>query len=182
MPTTDYPGIDYGLGQTNVDRKTGIRYGVIHTNALTEWIWDDVEAEYVPRCPKCGGDAVPTEKLPEASEDWKEAEHDCIAFGCESCEYLFGESGYGDEPDSQYIDKDGIKASVDEMGDVFIIESPYYTYAQFCSPCAPGAGHLENPCKAGPKTFCFGHEWFDGDKAPYPVYRVEDDSIVEPVE
>lgn len=29
--------------------------------------------------------------------------------------------------------------------DAFIIKSPYYTYAQFCSPCVPGAGNLDNP-------------------------------------
>lgn len=27
-------GIDYGLGQTNIDLATGIRYGVIHENSL----------------------------------------------------------------------------------------------------------------------------------------------------
>jgi hypothetical protein len=80
--------------------------------------------------------------------------------------------------------------------DVFVIKSPYYTYAQFCSPCVPGAGNLNNHfewnpvleprLRAGnvlyeraaenagfPKVFCLGHDFFDNDEAPYPVFSVE---------
>lgn len=64
--------------------------------------------------------------------------------------------------------------------DIFITKSIYYTHAQFCSPCAPGAGYLLNPCEAGPKTYCFGHDWFEGNKAPYPVYSVETGLIINP--
>lgn len=48
------------------------------------------------------------------------------------------------------------------------------------APCAPGAGYLSNPCPDGPKTYCFGHDWFENDVAPYPVYRVDTGELVPP--
>lgn len=64
----------------------------------------------------------------------------------------------------------------DEAEGDFILKSPYYTYAQFCSPCAPGAGYLPSPLKdrpAGNKTYCLGHDWFEDGTAPYRVYSVK---------
>jgi hypothetical protein len=72
-----------------------------------------------------------------------------------------------------------------------LLRSPYYTYAQFCSPCVPGAGNLDAAVDIedtsvlqegidGVKTYAFGHDWFEDGKAPYVVYRVDDGSIVEP--
>lgn len=71
-------------------------------------------------------------------------------------------------------DDDGYKASQSgDDCDIFIVESPYYTTCQFCSPCAPGAGYIMNTVKDGVKAYCFGHEWFENGKAPYPVYDVK---------
>ena len=64
--------------------------------------------------------------------------------------------------------------------DIFVIRAPYYTRAQFCSPCVPGAGNIDNYCEDGPKTYCLGHDWFDDGKAPYKVWRVSDDTEVMP--
>lgn len=51
-------GIDYGMGQTNIDTNNGIRYGVISCNSLSEWFWESVEHNYgKPTCPKCGNEA-----------------------------------------------------------------------------------------------------------------------------
>ena len=56
------------------------------------------------------------------------------------------------------------------QNDWVVLESPFITRAQFCSPCVPGAGNLDSPCESGPITLCFGHDWFDhGVGAPYPV-------------
>jgi hypothetical protein len=41
---TSYPGIDYGLGTTNRNPATGIRYGVIHARELP--YWDEAEPNY----------------------------------------------------------------------------------------------------------------------------------------
>lgn len=153
METKD-KGIDYGLGKTNIDSKTGIRYGVIHQNEVLQ-AWCDSSEPYYP-CDDC-------DNKPEEDEDYHS--------NCDFC-----------EPASFYVDGKEYKAESDSMGDIFITKSTYYTRAQFCSPCAPGACYLSNPCNDGEKAYCFGHNWFydtETGKAPYPVYRVSDDSLVE---
>jgi hypothetical protein len=200
-------GIDYGMGTTNIDRETGIRYGVISVHEVTQAWCDSSEADYgEPRCPECGNDAVDGDSAidndgilddlreegtftPEEIEDgdrqylgWKILHHACGDYACDSCRLLFdGEDAYGDEPLSFTLDDGEYKAEQGSDGDIFIFSSPYYTYAQFCSPCAPGACYLMNPTDTdGPKAYCFSHDWFDGGKAPYPVYRVSDGTLVEP--
>lgn len=39
-------GIDYGLGQSNIDKETGIRYGVISLNSVNPYWLDEFEAHY----------------------------------------------------------------------------------------------------------------------------------------
>jgi len=141
-------GIDYGLGNTNIDRNTGIRYGVIHQNEVLQAWCDSSEAKYP--CDTC-----------ELNNEDKDV------FGCDGC-----------EPIALEIDDNDYCAASDSYGDIFIIKSPYYTRARFCSPCAPGACYLTDPCDDGEKAYCFGHDWFDSEKAPYPVYRVSDDTLV----
>lgn len=191
-----YPGIDYSLGTANFDKETGIHFGVIGMNAegLTEWAWESMEADYGdPTCPKCGNevkdyaDAVladdenPTEGkvLEESLENYNE--HSCADYVCLGCQIILdSDEVTGDEPVGHTLDEDGYMGFVDSNNDLMIVKSPYYTHAQFCSPCAPGAGHLENPCPDGPKTYCLGHDWFEGDKAPYPVYDVATGQLVPP--
>ena len=60
--------------------------------------------------------------------------------------------------------------------DIFITRSPYYTLCAFCSPCAPGAGYLLSPGNV--KAYCFSHDWWENGKAPYSVYRVADDTLI----
>lgn len=81
--------------------------------------------------------------------------------------------------------------------DLLVTRSLYYTYAQFCSPCVPGAGNLDNAWEPGaqgsadeitilatasgwPRVYCLGHSWFDGNKAPYSVFCVADNTLCEP--
>jgi hypothetical protein len=184
MSDTNYPGIDYGLGTTNIDRATGIRFGVIHSHSILQAWSDSSEAEYgEPHCPKCGNEAVSIDdpEVPDLddAEDWEDEGRD---HACVSCKYSFDScEAYGDEPLGFTLDDGEYKAT--QSGgdcDVFVLKSPYYTRAHFCSPCAPGAAYLENPCESGPKAYCFGHDWFEDNKAPYPVYRVSDDSEVLP--
>ncbi|MCP4537799.1 MAG: hypothetical protein GY832_11700 [Chloroflexi bacterium] len=181
---TTYKGIDYGMGQTNIDAENGIRYGVISVNRLNEWAYEDFEADYGdPCCPKCGNEAKDYSDYPGESDDemdtWEHAEHECDDYICCDCQYVFGsESAYGEEPVGHTLDKDGYRGCLDSHNDVMLTKSPYFTHAQFCSPCVPGAGHMENPCPDGPQTYCFGPDWFDGDKAPYPVYSVETGNLV----
>ena len=163
---TNYPGIDYsGIAGTCNRGADGIRYGILSANceSLTEWFWESVESEYTARCPDCGSELGP---------DWEEQTP------CPVCNEPIGmDSQWGDEPDGHILQGDDITGFVDDANDIWITDSPFFTYAQFCSPCAPGAGHLGNPCPDGPKTYCLGHDWFN-DKAPYPVYSVKTGKLV----
>ena len=147
IKTTDYKGIDYGLGRSNISNE-GIRYGVISQNVVgTAWYEDSV--------PWYGTD----------SEAWTEEEWDFA------------------EPISFFFEDEEYYAECGEDGDIFVMKSPYFTYAQFCSPCAPGAVHLENPLSEpdpNNKGFCLGHKWFEEEVAPYPVYSVKTGELVQP--
>lgn len=129
--------IDYGMGQTNIDRANGIRYGVISINALNEWAWDSFEADYgEPTCPECG--SILSEYDNEAHNDYREDDsHECCDYACDHCKRIVGsDNAYSDEPRSHNLDDGEYVATVDSYNDVFIMRSPYYTRAQFCSPCA----------------------------------------------
>lgn len=171
-------GIDYGMGTSNRDHATGIRFGVIPINDLHEWAHEHFEDDYgPPTCDQCGNEAIDYD-----DETHGEYEHGrgCCDYACEDCERSFGsEDAYGDEPISSTLDDGEYQATLGTDGDIFILRSPYYTHAKFCSPCAPGACHLSNPTSEdGPKAYCFGHEFFEGDQAPYTVYSVKTGEVI----
>lgn len=169
-------GIDYGLGKTNIDLDSGIRYGVIHTNHLHEWIWESFEPYYgEPSCPSCEGTVEEVfYNTDEEVEDYVDKD-----FTCHYCkESFYSDEVYPMEPYNWYIDDGKYVATLDEMGDVFITKSPYYTHAQFCSPCAPGACYLTNPTPEGDRAYCFGPDFFEEGQCPYPVYSVETGELV----
>jgi hypothetical protein len=183
MSETTYAGIDYGLGMSNVDKSNGIRYGVISQHSINLDCMDDVEYDYgKPTCPKCGNEV--TDVMPD---NWREIElesytaHGCDDYVCVKCKILL-DSGdvFADEPLGWSYDRDGYQLTDCLDSDIFIIRSPYWTRAQYCSPCVPGAGNLDSPCEDGPKTYCLGHDWFEDGQAPYKVYSVADDSEVLP--
>lgn len=174
MKTTTYAGLNYaGKNSTvNKDNETGIRYGVISQNAVLQAWCDSSEGEYANVCPHCGNE-------PKSGKDIRDMKR------CPSCRKVLRDGDFDEgEPIAYTLDDGEYLASCGEDGDIFIIKSPYYTYAQFCSPCAPGACHLNNPLESpieDNKCYCFGHDWFDdSEKAPYPVYSVKTGEIVNP--
>ena len=176
-----YNGIDYGMGKTNVDIATGIRYGVISQNSVSQAWCDSAEADYgEPHCPKCGNEAVSLENTEADIDKWNCSPDDYV---CEYCEEaVSSDEAFGDEPIGWILD-DGDYKAVDCLdSDIMILSSPYYTLAPYCSPCVPGAGNLDDAAhnNDGVKSYCFGHDWFDGGKAPYVVYSVETGEIVKP--
>ena len=167
-----YTGIDYGLGMSNIDHETGIRFGVIPVSDIEQAWCDSVDGDYGPPCcPACG------EELPEGFGDTG-------ACKCGHVVDWVGDECYGDSPLSWDLDDGKYRATQGgDDCDVFVLKAPYFTYARFCSPCAPGACYLRNPLdeKAeANKCYCFGHEWFEDGKAPYPVYRVDTGEEVKP--
>jgi hypothetical protein len=147
-------GFDYGRGVTNIDPQTGIRYGVISMHSVLQ-AWADSSEPIYP-CSECG-------YWPDDSnEDENECEY-CSAYG-----YKYEGEGYT------------IISCLDT--DIMVIKSPFYTYARFCSPCVPGAGNLDEPDPDRQvKTYALGHDWFEAGKAPYPVFKVQDDQEVSPM-
>lgn len=170
---TEYRGIDYGLGKTNKDEETGIRYGVIPIGSISQNCADDLEPHYQKSCPYCGN-----ELDDDVDADNEDAE-------CSDCgNSLHDEDLYPEQPDSYSYDKHGYTLTQGrEDSDIFVTKSPYFTYAQFCSPCAPGACHLKNPLTEpheNNKCYCLGPEWFDKENpCPYPIYSVETGNLVQ---
>lgn len=179
MSNTTYPGINYGLNTgTNLDKRNGIHYGVISQHSISGDALNDIELLYgEPRCPHCGGEAMAATS--DMGSGWEHAKHESDDFACPQCCYVFGESAYPDEPIGMEYSKEGYKINQCGDSDLFVLKSPFFTFAQYCSPCVPGAGNLDSPCADGPKTYCLGHDWFDDNVAPYPVYSVETGLIVE---
>ena len=187
--STQYVGIDYGLGQNNIDRESGIHYGVISINSLNlDCVYDgSFDEDYgEPTCPECGNKAVEydDEKHGDYPATHPSYRSSCADYACEQCgHYLSSDEVYSEEMLGMSYDKDGYQlSSAFDNTALFVTASPFYTFVQYCSPCAPGAGNLDNPCNDGPKTYCLGHDWFEDGKAPYPVYRVADDVEVMPEE
>lgn len=184
-------GIDYGSGITNIDLETGIRYGVIPQGAVLQAWAEESEPDYgPPTCPMCG-DEVDEDSTPPDESRWERRD-----YYCPKCDYAFwSDEAFSGEVDSFTLDTDEYKAQSDSYGDIFITKSNYFTYAQFCSPCAPGACYLLNPVdEQGPRCYCFAPDWFDwhaeqgvepageynGEKTscPYPVFRVSDGECI----
>lgn len=151
---------DYGIGQVNIDHKTGIRYGVISQNLVLQAWADDSKPNYGEiKCSNCNAD------LSDFPDECPECGRDTIT------DYDFL------EPINFILDDGEYEAESDDTGDIIITKSPYYTLCSFCSPCAPGAGYLTS--KGDVKAYCFGHDFFDDNKAPYTVYDVQTDKEVE---
>lgn len=175
-------GIDYGHGQTNIDHATGIRYGVISQGALASWFYDEWMADYGdPACPKCGAPAKDVTgygaKYLNLCDEYEQYDdRGCTDYACDACRITF-DSGdaFPEEPRGYELIDDEYHAV-----DCLDLRSPYYTRGVFCSPCVPGAVSLESPDVDGERAYCFGHEFFEDGRAPYPVYRVADDQLVEP--
>lgn len=170
---TDYPGIDYGHGKTNIDNATGIRFGVIAVHSVLQAWCDSSEPEYgAPdcyECPHCN------ECIDVSQSNWGDE------IECEECGEDF-EIELLDfvEPLYWYYNGEGYKLhSCLDNTEIMVIKSPYYTYAQFCSPCVPGAGNLNEPCFDGVKTYCLGADWFDNDEVPYRIYSVETGELIK---
>lgn len=198
---TMYSGIDYSLGRSNFNALTGIHYGVISQHSLSDWIYEVISdgADFGPAtCPKCGtefgvlddNDKVIVGESSSAADDISTADwFDGQDYYCTECEHCFwSDNAFSEEMLGWSHDEDGYKLQDCLQSDVFVIESPYYTYAQFCSPCVPGAGNLDNPLdfepnsltfnSDAPKTYCFGHDWFESGRAPYRVFKVADNTEV----
>lgn len=88
------------------------------------------------------------------------------------------------EPNVYYVKDDEVTASqsTDTM-DIFVVKSKFFTYARFCSPCAPGAcdlsSFIEDDQPESNKCYCFGKDWFENEEnIPYDIYEVETGNLI----
>jgi len=152
-------GIDYGRGLSNIDKETGIRYGVISSHKVGQGWYEESEPIYYYNCPICGN-------------EWG---YECLEV-CPSCrneidpdEFDMMEVSGFEYVDAQYEIYQG-----QDDTDLFIIKSPYYTECMFCSPCAPGAGDITNQVEGGVKAYCLGKDWFySPTEVPYKIFNVK---------
>jgi len=177
-------GIDYGLGKTNVDTETGIRFGVVPTNDLAGWAretlmndGDDVDFDAHKKQLKSELESAIQRVLKEYGYH-RQNDADALAEAIVDDFEWDGYEGTGDCTRYHY-EKDGYKLETCSDGDMFVLKSPFYTNAPFCSPCAPGAEYLRDRGEEGDcKAYCMGHDWFENGVAPYPVYDVTTGELV----
>lgn len=183
-------GIDYGKGLTNVDQKTGIRYGVIAKHRVHECFWEKVlEEASAKRSDEIHDGAVEVIKrhLMQAMRELDIEIDDAILDGMaeEVVNYSAVENAISEDGEilsgTVDIEIDDVEYTVQfDETDFSIIKSPYYTHGVFCSPCAPGAvsltahyGMVSEDTNA-PRAYCLGAHCFENDEAPYKIYRVRD--------
>ncbi len=165
---TDYAGTDYGLGKSNINSKTGIRYGVISAHSVSSEALDDIFSqgrnlshesaveERKKEIEQAITNYVSDDRLKErVDEMWQIVEEEFS-------------KGYTEDEDCYLYEKDGYKIQTMSNGNIMVLESPFVANCQFCSPCIPGAGNLDKPCDTGPNTYALGPEWFDEEFAPMP--------------
>lgn len=163
----------------NHDPLTGIAYGIICQYDMSPEVLNDFEPDYgkpdEAECPECGtvisGDVG----------EWGDS------ITCGACGEVFElELPECSEPCAHTYEGDGLVLVLDDSGDVWIFKSPYYTIAEKCSPCAPGAGYLRSDGRkptsssmgAPEKTYALPGNFFDDGIAPYPLWSVETDMKV----
>lgn len=167
----------------NFDETTGIRYGVISPHSISPFALDDIYQKGTDPHYEYGK----TELLKDLKQFCEDHYLNFDNINTDSFEDEYNESYSGnDDGQCDYSDKEyDLHVSGDNFG-IFVMKSPYYTYCRNCSPCAPGAGNLDSPMTSydGPvssnydRALCLGHDWFDGNKAPYRVFRVDNDEEV----
>lgn len=170
--------IDYSMGTANFDQETGMHYGVIPLNDLGEGSFEEImqngtDVDYESAMEELKSEL--TRAIKSTLEDYCKADWASIAEEVISDLDLDYEST-GDCVRYRY-EQNGTILKTDSSGDLWVIKSPYFAMCSYCSPCAPGAGHLLTEGEV--ETYCLGPDWFDSDHPmPYQCLSVADCSKV----
>ena len=168
---------------SNTNLETGIHYGVIPKNDLfncAEEFFNNAEDISFKESLQNIKDTI------NSLDDLLDEETIKEIF--DIAEQNFGEN-FESENSLMRYEKDGyiIEASNDDC-DLFIIKSPYFTLAPFCSPCAPGACYLRDAIKedeidehgevkigsGGIEAYCLPKEWFSEEQpCPYKYWKIK---------
>ena len=134
MSKTDYAGIDYGLGKTNVDKETGIRYAVISQNSLDGEAVSDVYHNGRDLTHEAYIQAVKDALRGVLSDYFSDYKHDGKVSKLDSAVAIDAfdavADGVGDNymPDSVDVlyEKDGYTVGNCLANDFMVTRSPYY--------------------------------------------------------
>jgi hypothetical protein len=175
-------GIDYGMGLANIDNATGIRYGVIHAHSVNPDALDDIYTRGENLSYKAAKDeaqATLRQDMESTLDDLGVLPYsDRQRYVARVSESVWDDieqewnDHYEEDNDTYRYGSDGYVIETSWLG-LYVIKSPFYTLAAYCSPCCPGAGDLDTPDPEGVKTYCLGPDWFEDNTAPYPVFNVE---------
>ncbi len=135
---------------TNINPKTGIRYGVALLNSLAEWVFD--EFFY-------GG----TDLTYQAAKQDAEQSGEYLDTQGDFDEDAFND-GYQAEESEYELETDGMKLGLSYLGgaaNVWVFESPHLVDCATCSPCCPNAGDLGTNRVEGSTTYSLPSDWFD---------------------
>jgi len=183
------------MNMPNYDEKTGISYGVISPNAVNPDALSDVYSRGTDPHYEAARDEEEEEIMEFLKARSYLSDDESIAIKDELMDVWNDHFDPCGDGQCDYSDKDyTLHVSGDDFG-IFVIKSPYYTFCRKCSPCAPGAGDLDNATDVilgddgvwvspGEMAYCLGKEFFDdGDepysrKIPYRIFRVDNDREV----
>ena len=177
----------------NYDEKTGIHFGVISPNSICHETLSELCDKSVDTIYEESKEDF-TNQIENILNDngFSIGQIDEVLTPAIDC---FNENYNNDNHGYEYEDKEYILHISDDNFGIFVIKSPYYTFTRLCSPCAPGAGDLDNPILLDTieqkipnfynvfsqdnhvKAYCLPKEFFDDEysKIPYRYYRVDND-------
>ena len=124
-----------------------ISYGVIHANNVPN-IREVMKPVYALRC-VCGADV--------------------FSDACPACGAKV-EPDSSDEPIAWEFERGGYKLVIDDFGDLWVLQSPYYALVTPLQFFDHGVGYLAT--SGSLKAFCLGPEWFN-EKLPCPYTPIK---------
>lgn len=142
---------------SNINSETNIRYGVISSNTINQFVFQDIfDLVYDQFYQECLDLAIEEEGLsnPENDDDYENLD----IFEQDFADNFSPDEIFGD------FELDGIKGHLSCLGGsyiIFICESPYITKARLCSPCAPNAGNLDEKDLEGFDCYDCPADWYE---------------------
>ena len=152
---------------TNLNPKTGIRYGCVYLNSLdpytASWLWDDAEnlseAEAYAELKNEIRAQVEAENEDEGFGKWDESE---VEDEVERRLELESECIQVEEPTLAGT-CEGVRYEISWLGGaplLWVLESPVISKARLCSPCCPNAGDLNSLDDDGYECYGIPADWY----------------------
>jgi hypothetical protein len=160
---------------TNMNTETGIHFGVIPKNDL----WNCAE-EFFDYAEDVSYNDLLQEIMDAVNSLNDIVDEKTIQEMIELAQNDMNENYNNDCAQLHYEQNGYILEANNDDCDLFIIKSPYWTWAPQCSQCTPGAGYLPDADEdASLRTYCLGPEWFENEQAPYKCHNVDPSDTID---